>query len=191
LPAVTPKGVMSDPEGEVVVVTGASAGVGRATVRAFGKRRAKVGLLARGRAGLEAARREVEEPGGQALVLPTDVADAAREWYVGFPTVKAIVGNQLVPSLGDWVLSREGYEGQMYDGPEPPDRPHNLYHPRDDAVDHGAHGDFDARASDWSWQVWADRNRNALCLLGGAVVGLLWGLSRAGGRKRVEYGTPE
>lgn len=61
--------------GRVVVVTGASAGVGRATVRAFARRGANIGLLARGRDGLEAARREAEDLGGRALVLPTDVAD--------------------------------------------------------------------------------------------------------------------
>lgn len=61
---------------EVVVVTGASAGVGRAIVRAFAKRGALIGLLARGRAGLEGARKDVEEAGGKALVIPTDVADA-------------------------------------------------------------------------------------------------------------------
>src|SRR5947209_154311 len=60
---------------EVVVITGASAGVGRATAQAFGRRRAKVGLIARGRDGLEAARREIEADGGEALVLPLDVAD--------------------------------------------------------------------------------------------------------------------
>src|SRR5947209_7790436 len=60
---------------EVVVITGASAGVGRATARAFGKRRAKVGLIARGKEGLEAAKREIEELGGEAIVLPLDVAD--------------------------------------------------------------------------------------------------------------------
>lgn len=66
------------PRREVVVVTGASAGVGRATVREFARRGAQIGLVARGRDGLEAARREVEAAGGKAIVLPTDVADAAQ-----------------------------------------------------------------------------------------------------------------
>jgi short-subunit dehydrogenase len=64
-------------ERETVVVTGASAGVGRAVVREFGRRRARVALLARGRDGLEAARREVESMGGEAWVLPIDVAESA------------------------------------------------------------------------------------------------------------------
>src|SRR5919201_2424724 len=67
---------MEEAQPEVVVVTGASAGVGRATVRAFARRGAHMGLVARGRDGLEGARQEVEAMGGKALVLPTDVADA-------------------------------------------------------------------------------------------------------------------
>ena len=65
---------MKSKKPEVVVITGASAGVGRATVRAFAKRQAHIGLVARGITGLEGARREVEQLGGKALVLPTDVA---------------------------------------------------------------------------------------------------------------------
>ncbi|HWA98740.1 MAG TPA: SDR family oxidoreductase [Pirellulales bacterium] len=60
---------------KVVVITGASAGVGRATVRAFARRGARIGLLARGAAGLAAAQREVEQLGGQAIALPTDVSE--------------------------------------------------------------------------------------------------------------------
>src|SRR5688572_17602830 len=60
----------------VVVATGASAGVGRAIARAYGRRRARVGLLARGRGGLLAARSEVKAAVGEALVVPSDVADA-------------------------------------------------------------------------------------------------------------------
>lgn len=61
---------------EVVVITGASAGLGRAAAREFGAHGAKVGLIARGIDGLEAAKREIESAGGRAMVLPLDVADA-------------------------------------------------------------------------------------------------------------------
>ncbi|HSV04156.1 MAG TPA: SDR family oxidoreductase [Phenylobacterium sp.] len=60
---------------EIVAITGASAGVGRATVREFARRGAWIGLLARGEDGLHAAAREVETLGGRALVVSTDVAD--------------------------------------------------------------------------------------------------------------------
>jgi len=63
---------------EVVVITGASAGVGRATVRAFARRGAKIGLLARGQVGLAAARSEAEQLGSQAIAIPTDVADPSQ-----------------------------------------------------------------------------------------------------------------
>jgi len=63
---------------QVVVITGASAGVGRAAVREFARHGASIGLIARGRDGLEAARREVEMAGGRALVLPTDVSQATQ-----------------------------------------------------------------------------------------------------------------
>jgi NAD(P)-dependent dehydrogenase (short-subunit alcohol dehydrogenase family) len=60
---------------QVVVITGASAGIGRATARLYGARGAQVALLARGRVGLDAAAKDVENAGGTALAIPTDVAD--------------------------------------------------------------------------------------------------------------------
>src|SRR5919197_767243 len=66
---------MSRPE--TVVVTGASAGIGRAIVRRFARERAQIGLIARSRDALDGAREEVERQGGRALVLPGDVADQA------------------------------------------------------------------------------------------------------------------
>lgn len=64
-------------EGKVVVVTGASAGIGRAVARAFGQAGARVGLIARTRDALENAASEIRAAGGEALVLPLDLADAA------------------------------------------------------------------------------------------------------------------
>ncbi len=65
-------------ERKVAVVSGASAGVGRATVREFARRGYAVALLARGEEGLAAARREAEEAGVPALSLPVDVSEADR-----------------------------------------------------------------------------------------------------------------
>ncbi len=62
---------------QTVVITGASAGIGRATARLYGQRGASVALIARGSKGLDAAAREVEEAGGKALPVPADMADAA------------------------------------------------------------------------------------------------------------------
>lgn len=62
---------------KVVVVTGSSAGVGRATALAFARTGAAVALLARSEERLQTAVQEIEEAGGKALALPTDVADAA------------------------------------------------------------------------------------------------------------------
>jgi NAD(P)-dependent dehydrogenase (short-subunit alcohol dehydrogenase family) len=60
---------------QTVVVTGASAGIGRATAELFGARGARVALIARGKDGLRAAADAVDYRGGKALALPVDVAD--------------------------------------------------------------------------------------------------------------------
>ena len=338
---------------EVVVVTGASAGVGRATAQAFARQGAHLGLLARGHAGLGATSRDVESLGGRALALPTDVAEPdqvtaaadavenafgpidvwvnnamvsvfspvkemmpadykrvtevtylgyvhgtlealkrmlprdrgiivqvgsalayrgiplqsaycaakhaiqgfndslraelihdgsnvkvtmvqmpalntpqfnwvksrlprkpqpvppvfqpevaadaivhaahhyRREWYVGISTVEAIVGNKIVPGVGDWYLGQTGYESQQYDGFVSPDRADNLYKPVDEDRDFGAHGDFDQRARGSSWQLWASQNRGWLAAAGIAGLFGYFLLRRADGtfrRKIVAHG---
>src|SRR5436189_1606855 len=312
-----------------VVITGASAGVGRAAVRKFARHGARIGLLARGVDGLTAAQREVEKLGGEALVIPTDVANAEqveaaaarieaelgeidiwinnamtsvfapikkmtteefrrvtevtylgcvygtlaalkrmlprnrgvivqigsalayrgiplqaaycaakhaiqgfcdslrcellhdksnvrltmvqlsalntpqfgwvksrlprraqpvppifqpevaaeaiyfaahqprREFYVGAPSVAVIVGNRFAPGLLDRYLANTGYDSQQYDGPDDPDRAHNLWQPL--PGDHGAHGAFDARAKDCSAQWWTSEHR-ALIAIGAALL---------------------
>jgi len=86
---------------EVVVVSGASAGVGRAVVREFAKRKASIGLIARGKERLELARQEVEQQGGEGLVLPADVADAekveeaARQVVAAFGRIDVWINNAM------------------------------------------------------------------------------------------------
>lgn len=62
-------------DGQVVVITGASAGIGRETARQFASRGARIALLARGETGLAAAARDVRDAGGVPLTIPADVAD--------------------------------------------------------------------------------------------------------------------
>ena len=327
--ATTPK------KPEVVVITGASAGVGRAIVRKFAERGAHIGLLARGHEGLEGACKDVEEAGGKALMIPTDVADAdkveaaadrveqtfgpidiwinvamasvfspfkemnavdfkrvtevtylgqvygtmaalhrmlprdrgriiqvgsalayrgiplqsaycgakhaiqgftesvrcelihdksnvkismvqlpavntpqfswvksrlphkaqpvppiyepeviadgvayvadhyRRELFIGLSTVIVIQGNKIAPGCGDWYLGKTGYKSQQTSQPENPNRPNNLWHPVDEDHDHGAHGAFDDRAKNKSWQLWVDTHRNVLSLVGAGIASLV------------------
>lgn len=66
-----------------------------------------------------------------------------REVFLGWPSIKAIIGNKLVPGIADRYLATRGYEGQLTDAPNT-HPPANLYSPV--PGDHGAHGRFDARA---------------------------------------------
>ena len=318
---------------EVVVITGASAGVGRATAQAFARRGVHIGLLARGSDGLEAARKEIENAGGRALALAVDVANAEQvesaardvedklgpidiwvnnamvsvfspikettpdefrrvtevtylgyvygtlaalkrmlprdsgvivqvgsalayrgiplqaaycgakhaiqgfvdclrcellhdgsnvrvtmvqmpalntpqfswvrsrlpnepqpvppifqpevaadaivwaahhdrpEVYVGWPTVKAIIGNKIAPRFADGYLARNGYAAQQTDKPARADRPDNLWAPL--PGDHGAHGAFDGRSHPSSWQFWLSTNRSWVTLASLAISGVL------------------
>jgi short-subunit dehydrogenase len=323
---------------EVVVITGASAGIGRATARRFARGGARIGLLARGMEGLEGARRDVETLGGQALPVSTDVAnpeqiEAAaskveerfgpidiwinnamasvfspvkemkpeeyrrvtevtylgcvygtlsalkrmlprdhgtivqvgsalafrgiplqssycgakhalqgftesvrtellhdqskvwvtmihlpanntpqfnwvktrlprkpqpyppvfqpevsaeaiyyaahhrrREMFVGWPTLKTVIGNRLVPGYVDRVLANTGYEGQQYNGLVGSDRRDNLWEPV--PFDFGAHGDFDQRAKSSSWLLWADMHQKIVAMGISAMTVLSFVVSR-------------
>jgi NAD(P)-dependent dehydrogenase (short-subunit alcohol dehydrogenase family) len=318
-----------------VVITGASAGVGRATAIAFARRGAQIGLLARGQAGLERAKRDVETAGGKGLVLPTDVSDPAqveaaaqqveehfgsidiwinnamvsvfspvkemtpeefkrvtevtylgyvygtltalkrmlvrdqgviiqvgsalayrgiplqaaycaakhavqgfhdslrsellhdgskvrvtmvqlpalntpqfgwvksrlprkaqpvppifqpevaaqaivyaadhnrREVYVGWPTVKTILGDKLASGVLDRYLAKTGYQAQQTSEPADPNRSNNLWSPLDDTEDYGAHGVFDHQARAWSAQLWANTHRGWLALASAGILGAI------------------
>jgi NAD(P)-dependent dehydrogenase (short-subunit alcohol dehydrogenase family) len=319
-------------EPEVVVVTGGSAGVGRAVAREFAKRKAHIGLIARGRERLEDAKRDVERCGGKALVLPTDVADAEqmehaaeeterefgpidvwvngamttvfapffditpaefkratevtylgcvygtmaalkrmkprdhgtivqvgsalayrsiplqspycgakhaivgftdsirselihdhsrvhitavhlsamntpqfswcrtrlprhpqpvppifepevaaraicwaahhrrREVYVGWPTVKAIYGQEFAPGFVDRYLAEHGYDAQQTSQPVSPDRPDNLFEPV--KGDYAAHGVFADEAKNRSVQAWLDLHRRPVAMIAAGAAGL-------------------
>jgi NAD(P)-dependent dehydrogenase (short-subunit alcohol dehydrogenase family) len=98
-----------------------------------------------------------------------------REFYVGLPSAKAIIGNKIAPGLLDHILASTGYDSQQYDGAENPDRPDNLWQPV--SGDRGAHGDFDKRARSWSPQLWTSEHRTlvAFGVIALAVSGL-WAL---------------
>jgi NAD(P)-dependent dehydrogenase (short-subunit alcohol dehydrogenase family) len=105
-----------------------------------------------------------------------------REWRVGALTTATIAANKLAPGVADRYLAWEGYDAQQYDGPADPDRPHNLWDPL--PGDHGAHGEFDSRASATSWQLWLSQRRwwllGAGALLGGCWASGLWRGQRDG-----------
>jgi len=85
-----------------------------------------------------------------------------REFYVGWSSAKAIIGNKFISGLLDRFLARTGYDSQQHDGPEDRHRTNNLFAPV--AGDHGAHGDFDSRAKWRSAQWWMSKHRTALAI---------------------------
>ena len=96
-----------------------------------------------------------------------------REFYVGAPSVAVITTNHFIPGLLDHYLARSGYDSQQYDGAEDPNRPENLWQPV--SGDHGARGVFDARARNWSPQLWTSEHRTgvAIAVLALAIAGLV------------------
>jgi len=101
-----------------------------------------------------------------------------RELYVGWPTVKVVLGEKLAPGLVDRYLARTGFDSQQTEEPVDRSRPDNLF----DAApaNYGAHGTFDSRAKDRSIQLWLNLHRRTLAA--GALAGLA-ALRLAAGRR--------
>jgi len=95
-----------------------------------------------------------------------------RQTWIGFPTVKAVLANRLVPGLLDRYLAGAGYKGQLTTEPTPAAAPNNLFQPVPGK--YGAHGRFDATAREFSWEAFLSRHRTAMiAILGlGAAAGL-------------------
>ena len=91
-----------------------------------------------------------------------------RELYIGYPTVQAIVGNKIAPSLGDYVLANGGIKGQMTDEPADPNRKDNLWEPI--PGDHGVHGPFSDKSWSFSPELWAAEHKGSVVAFALAVV---------------------
>jgi NAD(P)-dependent dehydrogenase (short-subunit alcohol dehydrogenase family) len=94
-----------------------------------------------------------------------------RELMVGWPTVKAIFGNAIVPGIADRYLAHTGYDAQQTDEPMPPDRPDNLFEPV--PGDQGAHGPFDDQAHSRSVQLALAKRRVPLLAGAAALAGAI------------------
>lgn len=100
-----------------------------------------------------------------------------REMMVGFPTLKAVVGNKIAPWYADIVLAKTGFKGQQTDEPEDPDRKNNLWDPI--PGDHGAHGNFGKEAKSFSPELWVSKNRKYVLGASLAVLGAILGVRAA------------
>jgi NAD(P)-dependent dehydrogenase (short-subunit alcohol dehydrogenase family) len=99
-----------------------------------------------------------------------------RELWVGASTMATILGDKLLPGALDRYLAETAYRAQQADWPIESDRVDNLWMPV--AGDAGAHGAFDERAHERSFQWWASRNRWWLGAAAGAVSAAVWGRKR-------------
>jgi NAD(P)-dependent dehydrogenase (short-subunit alcohol dehydrogenase family) len=103
--------------------------------------------------------------------------DVGRELLVGWPTVKAVVGEKLVPGYIDRMLAETGYRDEQTAQPRDPDRPDNLWAPV--PGDYAAHGRFDDRSKDFSLELWLGERKPWLLLAGAALGGVALGASRS------------
>jgi NAD(P)-dependent dehydrogenase (short-subunit alcohol dehydrogenase family) len=99
--------------------------------------------------------------------------NVGREFLVAWPTVKAVLGEKLVPAYIDRKLGRDGYAEEQTDEPADPDRPDNLWEPVSGA--YGAHGRFDDRAKNSSNELWLAKHKPWQIVAAAAVAGVALG----------------
>jgi hypothetical protein len=105
--------------------------------------------------------------------------DVGREFLVSWSTVKAVVGEKVVPAYIDRKLGREGYAGEQTGEAADPDQPDKLWAPAPGA--YAAHGRFDDRSRTTSPELWAAKHKPWLALGGALLAGAVFG---ARGRDR-------
>lgn len=109
----------------------------------------------------------VFQPEVAARAIVYAVEHPRRELLVGWPTIRAVVGNAIAPWLADWYLARTGFEAQQTAEPAPPGRADNLFEPP--PGDPGAHGRFDAIARPRSRALSLSTHRTAALAGAGAL----------------------
>jgi NAD(P)-dependent dehydrogenase (short-subunit alcohol dehydrogenase family) len=92
-----------------------------------------------------------------------------REIKVGASTAITVIGNKILPGVGDHYLARTGFDSQQTDQPVNGDRPDNLFAPL--PGDRGAHGDFDDESKPRSVQLWLTTHKGTLAAAGAGAVG--------------------
>jgi hypothetical protein len=123
------------------------------------------------------------EVAAQAIVRAAHIP--RREWWVGWPAVKAILSSRLLPGLGDRIAARRAWSAQQGDEPAAGGRDGNLLQPVPGRQ--AAHGRFDARSRTRSWQAWASQHRAALAVAGALIAAGVW---LASGRTRSGAAVP-
>jgi len=106
-----------------------------------------------------------------------------KQYWVGASTAATVLGQRLAPALLDRYLAKTGYASQQTSQRVSPERPNNLWEPRDDDAggDYGAHGVFDSRALDRSPQLWLSQHVGAALAGAGAATAAAtaaWSLRR-------------
>lgn len=96
---------------------------------------------------------------------------APRELLVAYPTVKAVIGEKLVPDYADKYLAEHGISSQMTDEPVEQDRSDNLWNPVDG--DWAAHGQFDDKAWPFSPQLWLNLHKKEIALISAGLLSAL------------------
>jgi NAD(P)-dependent dehydrogenase (short-subunit alcohol dehydrogenase family) len=93
-----------------------------------------------------------------------------RNMWVGVPTAYTVLGNRVAPWLADWYLAKTGVKSQQTQQ-DAPRYGSNVFEPRDDDADRGAHGPFDDQAHSADPVSFAARNRTGMLAVGAALVG--------------------
>ena len=112
------------------------------------------------------------EPETGARAIAWAATHHRREVYVGVPTVAAIWGTKIAPSLLDRYLARTSYVAQQSSQPADPARPDNLWSPV--AGDYAAHGRFDSSAKPRRWQAFLTLHLRPLAVTALAAAAVAW-----------------